>query len=282
MFSNSHLSTYAEIKAVKGISGKKLGVVVFDRHLDIRLREEGISSEILPLVRAINSSFDRLEQGFKTQREFTANAAHELRTPLAVLTARISKLDKADEADLLHKDVQALNRIISQLLKVSQLEAVSIGYDERVDLSAVAIETATYLGPVAIANGRSISVAGADNPVVVSGSAELMGHAIRNLVENALRHTPPQTTVAITVGVDGTISVSDEGPGIPEDDREKVFQRFWRAKRSETGAGLGLAIVEGIVRAHGGKTSVMDNINRDGVPCGAKFIVEMPVPVSGS
>jgi len=97
-----------------------------------------------------------------------------------------------------------------------------------------------------------------------------------------LRHTPTGTTVAITVGSSGTISVADEGPGIPMEDREKVFQRFWRAKRSDNGAGLGLSIVEGVVRAHGGTIRIEDNLDQHGRPCGAKFIIELPASVSGS
>jgi len=249
---------------------------------DIRLREDQLPSEILPLVRTINQAFERLEQGFQMQREFTANAAHELRTPLAVLTARIGKLSNKDESEPLRQDIRVMNRLVGQLLRVSQLEAISIGHDERVDLAKVAFEAATYLGPIAIENSRSISVAGAENPVLIPGNSELLGHAVRNLVENALKYTPQGTTVEITVSTEGVLSVSDQGPGIPDEHREKVFERFWRAERSERGAGLGLAIVEGIVRAHGGQVSIVDRLDQAGNPAGSKFIIDLSFSVSGS
>lgn len=247
---------------------------------DIRLREAGMPSEILPLIHAVNSAFSRLEEGFRLQREFTANAAHELRTPLAVLTARIGKLhDKADAAMLMN-DARLMNRIVGQLLKISQLEAISIGDDERADLSAIAVDATVYLGPVAIERNRSIAVIGASNPVFVMGNADLLGHAVRNLVENALEHTPEGTTATIAVSPDGSLAVTDAGAGIPDAARKKIFQRFWRSERSGNGAGLGLSIVERIVALHGGTIAVTDGADAEGNPLGAKFVMRFRRPVS--
>jgi signal transduction histidine kinase len=247
---------------------------------DIRLREEGMPAEIVPLIRAVNSAFNRLEEGFRLQRDFTASAAHELRTPLAILMARIGRLHDKQEAETLMKDARLMNRIVSQLLKISQLEAIRIGPEERADLSAVAVDAAVYLGPVAIERRRSIAVTGTEAPVMVRGNGDLLGHAVRNLVENALQHTPEGTTVTIAVTPEGTLSVSDDGPGIPPDLRRQIFERFWRADRSGPGAGLGLSIVDRIVRLHGGTVSVSDSADPDGKCRGATFTIRLPGAVS--
>lgn len=247
---------------------------------DIRLREEGMPAEILPLIHAVNSAFTRLEEGFRLQRDFTASAAHELRTPLAVLTARIGQLHDKAEAEKLMKDARLMNRIVGQLLRISQLEAVRIGLDERADLAALAVDEAAYLGPMAIERKRSIAVTGPEGPVWVKGSAEILGHAVRNLLENALQHTPEGTTVTVTVSPDGSLTVSDEGPGVPPDARDRIFQRFWRANRSGAGAGLGLSIVERIVKLHGGTISVNDSSELEESSRGATFSMRLPVVVS--
>jgi len=248
---------------------------------DIRLPERDIPAEILPLVRAVNSALGRLESGFKMQRKFTADAAHQLRTPLAILTARIGKLKDPDEAALLKADIRMMNRIVSQLLKVAQLEALTIRADERADLSAVCVEVVSYLGAYAIDQRKSISLVGAEEPVIVSGNAETLSQAIGNLVENALNYTPVGTVVEIRVGDDGKVTVRDHGGGIPPEQRELVFRRFWRANSDVDGAGLGLAIVSGIVRAHGGKIAIDDADPDDQGRRGAVFTMKLPLPGGG-
>jgi signal transduction histidine kinase len=178
------------------------------------------------------------------------------------------------------KDARLMNRIVGQLLRISQLEAVRIGLDERADLAALAVDEAAYLGPMAIERKRSIAVTGPEGPVWVKGSAEILGHAVRNLLENALQHTPEGTTVTVTVSPDGSLTVSDEGPGVPPDARDRIFQRFWRANRSGAGAGLGLSIVERIVKLHGGTISVNDSSELEESSRGATFSMRLPVVVS--
>jgi len=120
---------------------------------------------------------------------------------------------------------------------------------------------------LALASGRSIALTGSERPVLITGNAEAISDALRNLVENALAHTRPETEVIVEVDSEGALSVLDSGPGIPLNDRPRIFDRFWRGKgaRSE-GAGLGLAIVMEIVRAHGASIAVSDR-----TPCGARF-----------
>ena len=142
---------------------------------------------------------------------------------------------------------------------------------DRADLRSVCAEVVEFMAPVAVAQGKNIAVVGAAHPVWVEGSGSALYRAIRNLVENAITHTAPGTTVEVVVGTDGTVVVSDEGAGIPEDQRELIFQRFWRGERRHTGStGLGLAIVARIVKAHGGKVDV-----RDGPTRGAVFAISL-------
>jgi len=120
---------------------------------------------------------------------------------------------------------------------------------------------------LALAAGRTIALIGADHPVTVIGNAAAITDALRNLIENALVHTPQGTEVLVELDPKGAISVQDSGPGIPAEDQQRIFERFWRGKGVRTdGAGLGLAIVMEIVRAHGASVMVSNRI-----PRGARF-----------
>jgi len=228
--------------------------------IDIRLSDANIPREIVPLIVAFNDVLDRLEKGFRLQQEFTSDAAHQLRTPLAILTARIDEFDRTEhwDAGRLKADARAMSRIVAQLLRSAQLESLNLRADERADLSAVCLEVATFMAPMAIAEKKSITLVGAEQPVICHGRAEAVYHAVMNLTENALVHTPPGTEVEIRVAEPPSISVRDRGPGIPAAFKERVFDRHWRADRKGTGAGLGLAIVSKIARIHGGTVRIED------------------------
>jgi signal transduction histidine kinase len=225
--------------------------------IDLRLPVANVPAEVRPLVLAINQALDRLEHGFRAQREFTADAAHELRTPLAVLRARIDTLADSGTASALRSDLENMTHVVNQLLAVAELEANVTGAMGTIDLHGVCSEVAASLAPIAIAQRKDIALVGADAPVHVRGNAPMLHRAIRNLAENALRHTPEGTSVEIGVSRDGAVSVSDEGPGVAPSERELIFRRFWRRDRARAdGAGLGLAIVSRIVEAHAGKIEV--------------------------
>jgi signal transduction histidine kinase len=212
--------------------------------------------EILPLVRATNSALDRLEQGLQQQREFNANAAHQLRTPLSVLLANLDNLKDPVVASHLRADLEHMSRVVSQLLLVAQLETLSVNLDEIVDLNDVVAEIGGNLAPLAIASAKSIELVRSDQPVVVRNSAFALRAALGNLIENAIRHTPNGTSVRLRVTDRPSIEVMDRGPGIPLEHRAKVFERFWRGDRSTAGAGLGLAIVDRIMKALQGSVFV--------------------------
>lgn len=227
--------------------------------LDVRLPTDDMPPEILPLVEAVNQALDRLEHGFLAQREFAANAAHEIRTPLAILRTRIETLPHGEASHALGRDVDNMSRVVGQLLDATELETAVVDPDAVADIHEVCVEVAEFIAPLALKQGKSIELMCADEPVLVKGNAEMIRRATRNLVENALHHTPQGTIIEIIVIADGSISVIDNGDGVPLADRESIFQRFWRrSPRTAGGAGLGLSIVEKIVKAHQGSVSVED------------------------
>jgi len=239
------------------LNASELAKKINPRRTDIRLPIEQMPKEILPLVQAVNQALDRLEAGFRVQREFTADAAHELRTPLTILRTRVDTLADRGTSKALHKDIEGMARIVNQLLDIAELETLSIDPLEKADLHAICAEVAEFAAPLALAQGKNIALSESDAAVWVNGNPEMLSRAIRNLVENAINYSPPGTTVEIVVEDSGMVRVLDEGPGIKEDERELIFQRFWRRDRRRTeGAGLGLSIVQRIADTHAATISV--------------------------
>jgi signal transduction histidine kinase len=253
------------------VRASRIASAIDPKRTDLRLPLAGLPRELLPLIVAVNEALDRLEKGMRLQQEFTADAAHELRTPLAILRARLETITDGRLKRELHDDIDSMSRIINQLLEVAELDAVVITQSEQTDLTSVGSEVVQAMAPLAVRQNRSVALTAAPEPVWVRGNAEMIRRAIRNLVENALRHTPPGTTVEVNVGRDGSLFVSDEGPGVPAAERELIFQRFWRRDRRRSGgAGLGLAIVRRIVDAHSGSIAVTN-----GAAGGAVFRIQL-------
>jgi signal transduction histidine kinase len=235
------------------VHASELAGSVDPARLDLRLPTDDLPLEIVPLVQAFNLALSRLERGFRSLREFTADAAHELRTPLSVLRLRVDTALAPADAELLRKDIDAMTHVVDQLLAAAELETAVVGAGETADLCDVGADVVALLAPIAVGQDKDIALAAPASPVLVNGSRLLLAQAVRNLAENAIAHTPAGTTVEIAVDPAGVVRVTDEGPGIPEDERDLIFRRFWRRDRAHTkGAGLGLAIVRRIVDAHGG------------------------------
>jgi signal transduction histidine kinase len=233
----------------------------------LRLPIEEIPREVLPLVLAVNEALDRLEEGFRIQRDFTADAAHELRTPLTILRTRLDLLKDEQIGQALRQDVEGMEHIISQLLDIAELDAFVVDPLEKADLRAVTAEIAEFVAPLALAQGKDVALLGATEPVWVKANPEMLSRAIRNLAENAINHTAPGTTVEFVIEDNGTVSVIDHGPGVAEEERKFIFQRFWRRDRRKAGStGLGLSIVQRIAELHAATITVE---NRR--PNGARF-----------
>jgi signal transduction histidine kinase len=176
----------------------------------------------------------------------------------------------------LGRDVENMSRVVSQLLDATELETAVVDPEAVADLHNVCVEVAEFIAPLALKRGKSVELTCADEPVLVKGNEEMIRRATRNVVENALHHTPEGTAIEIIVGSEGSISVIDNGDGVPLADRESIFQRFWRrSSRVGGGAGLGLSIVRKIVEAHSGSIAV-----EDGPDHGAKFIMCFPLSSS--
>jgi signal transduction histidine kinase len=226
--------------------------------VSMRLSESGLPRDVHALVSAVNRGLDRLETAFDAQRRFIVDAAHELRTPVAVLKAHVAILSKFKGHAELVDEISSLERLVNQLLDVARLDVLQLGADNVADLTSVATEVASHLGPTAIGNGRSIEVVAPNEPVRIKGASDYLFRALRNIVENALRYTPEGTTVSIVVANPPAISVIDQGPGVPPDQRHAIFRRFWQGDRGSNkgGAGLGMDIAARTVVAHGGIMSV--------------------------
>jgi signal transduction histidine kinase len=226
---------------------------------DVRLPEQAMPAEIVPLVHAVNQAFDRLEAGFRAQRDFTADMAHELRTPLAIMRARVDSLEPGPVRDALRTDLVNMTRTVSQVLDIAELESFVVG-DAKADLHAVCAEAVGFMAPLAVDMSKTISLTGAEGPVWVRGHAEALFRAVRNLVDNAIRHTPGGGSIEVHVSADGVVRVIDDGPGVPEAERDSIFRRFWRRDRTQAESrGLGLAIVARVAETHDGSVTV-DNL----------------------
>lgn len=217
--------------------------------------------EILPLVSALNNLFSRLDQAMEHERRFTADAAHELRTPLAALRVQAQVALRAQgDAERRHAIEQAMagvdraTRLVEQLLTLARLdpEAARAGH-QPVELRAAAAQVLADLAPEAVAKQIDLSLAEGE-PTMVLGNAAMLAMAIRNLVDNAVRYTPAGGRVTIAVHRETrrvALEVSDNGPGIPPGERGQVLERFYRGLgTNQSGSGLGLSIVRRVVELH--------------------------------
>lgn len=226
--------------------------------LDVRLTDPRLPLEVRPLAEAVNVALDRLTDSLRMQRDFTADAAHELRTPITVARVRAGEIADAALRDALIGDLDSLTRTVGYLLDIAEMDSFDTLPLERVDLSQLARESIAGIAPLVFRGGKSIALHDADEPVVILAQPQFIARALGALLENAVKHTPAGTRIDVRLGPT-SLSVTDDGPGIPQAEQDEVFRRFWRRDRSSAvGAGLGLAIVQRVAEIHGGRV-VLDS-----------------------
>jgi two-component system, OmpR family, sensor histidine kinase TctE len=214
-----------------------------------RLSEDRAPREIAPLVRAVNGALRRLDEDHERQRRFIASASHELRTPIAVLQSKVES-SESEAVRGLGGDIHRVAVLTDQLLDLERLG--NGGHVEQVDLTALARSVVGDLAPLAIACGRSIEVRVVQSGTC-TGDAAALERVVTNLVRNAMDHGGHHVIVRVT----GTgFEVEDDGPGIPPEERERVFEPFYRLRPRSTGSGLGLNLVQQVIARHGGQVAI--------------------------
>ena len=230
------------------------------------------------MLEALDAARGETEAMLERQREFVADASHELRTPLTSVLANLDLLaeeldgEQAETARAALRSTRRMRRLVADLLLLARADANRVTPRRPTDLSGVLIEAIAELEPVS--EGHELTIE--PQPVLVEGAGDELHRLILNLVENAIRHTPPGTRVRASTALrdgEAVLVVQDDGPGIPEELRARVFERFVRGGREGgRGSGLGLAIVRAVTESHGGTISI--ETPRGG---GTRFVIRLPL-----
>ena len=239
--------------------------------LQQRLPIDGVPAEIRPLVEAVNDALSRIDASASRMRRYTANAAHELRTPLAIMRARLEDTEEPSFKSDLMRDASHLQAIVEQMLIAARLTEHQASLDQQVDLVKTIRQIVSDYLPLVIECSRKIGFE-TDAPVIMtSGNQRAIECIVANLIDNALRTEPENGTIVVRVGADATVEVIDHGEGVALADREKIFEPFWRKSDAHPGTGLGLAIAKELMDKHGGRIWVEET--RGG---GATFKLSFP------
>jgi signal transduction histidine kinase len=246
------------------------------------LPADRLPEEVAPLVASLNGLLARLEKSFGLQLRFAADAAHELRTPLTALGLQIQLLERAKtEAEhagavaRLREGVKRATRLVEQLLVMARLEPDAADQPaDRVELGALANSVATDFTPLAESRGVTLDV-DAEEEVATLGSEDALRILLSNLVDNAIRYAIPGGSIVVRVSSaagDSTLEVADDGPGIPESERPRVFDRFYRVAGTEQpGSGLGLAIVRQVADLHRARVELGAGLGGAGLAVRVRF-----------
>ena len=243
----------------RSISAERLGE---------RLPVENAADELGHLALTFNETFGRLERSFDQLRRFTADASHELRTPLTALRSvgEVGLQERPDDklfaevVGSMLEEVDRLTRLVDTLLALSRADAGQVRLaHEPIDLSALASNVVQHLNDLAEEKGQRLTVE-TGGPVEARGDWLVLRQAVVNVLDNAIKHSPGGSPIGVSVGHDGEwgwIAVADEGPGIAAEDRERVFERFYRVdkarSREQGGTGLGLSLAKWAVESHHGR-----------------------------
>lgn len=247
------------------------------------LRLPEVPDELRPLVTALDALLARLAEALEAQRAFTADAAHELRTPLAALQLQAQMVERSrnegerqQALDRLKGGLHRATHVVEQLLTLARQEGASRPPRTVVDLRAAAAMVMGERAPLALERGIDLGLVAGEGVIAVSGDEGALHILVANLVDNALRFTPEggRVDVGLGQGADGAwLEVTDSGPGISEAERERVFDRFYRgaAGTDVPGSGLGLAIVQRIARRHGARVEMADGPEGKGLKVRVSF-----------
>ena len=223
-----------------------------------RLPEVGIPREVMPLVNAINGALQRLDEGHERHQRFILDAAHELRTPVAILQTRVETIVDGPIRNRLLSDAGRIAALAEQLLDLQRLDVGNTHFAS-IDLVEICRNVAADMAPLAIAQGYELSLETGLDHLVIQGDAGALQRVVFNIVQNAIEHAGGKGNITIRIDRSAVIEVTDEGPGIPAAERDRIFEPFHRLHPHEHGAGLGLNLVKEIMQRHGGHVVVSDN-----------------------
>jgi signal transduction histidine kinase len=215
--------------------------------------------EVEDLITALNGAIKRVRDASNREREFVLDAAHALRTPLAALKARLEISGSHSLGAALVEDIDELTRLAGQLLASAAAERLAVAPNSRVDLGAVTRSIAADMVPFALESGIEIEADTPSGSIIVVADPDAVAHALRNLVDNAIKVSPSNGVVRLVVDSNRRVSVMDQGPGVDPARRSEIVKRFSRRTYGDgLGAGLGLSIVSRIMKAHGGGLVIDD------------------------
>jgi two-component system sensor histidine kinase QseC len=236
--------------------------------LSARLSVKGLPDEVRPLVDAVNGALERLGHAYAAERRLTADAAHQLRTPITVLDLRLQRASLGGQIDwpTIEREMAQLRLLIDRLMDLARRDSVAQAVEspagpQTVNLARIVREAAAMVLPIAEKEGRSMIVEAPDS-IPFRGRADDLRDMVGNLLDNALAHGRGTVRIAVSRetsdrGQEVVVEVTDEGAGVPDELKEAMFERFCKAKQTTAGAGLGLAIVRQVARGHGGEASFL-------------------------
>jgi len=255
---------------VRAVAGEAARIDMNSLHQPLPLT--GVPAEIAPLVQAMNEALERLSASAARMRRYTANAAHELRTPLAIMRARLEDAEEPTFKSDLMRDASQLQAIVEQLLIASRLSEHQTAIDQDIDLAETVRQIVSDYLPLAIECDRKIEFESDEGAIVARGNRRAIECVVANLIDNGLRAEPVGGTLLVCVRDDGVVEVVDHGDGVSIADREMIFEPFWRKSETTPGTGLGLAIARELMEKLQGRVCV------DETPGGgATFRLQLPI-----
>ncbi|BBU63852.1 two-component sensor histidine kinase (plasmid) [Methylosinus sp. C49] len=223
-----------------------------------RLGVDDAPKEIAPFVEAVNDALGRLDAGVAAQRRFTANAAHELRTPIAIMRAHADNPDDAAFRCDMKRDIRRVQTIVEQLLATARFSIREAPADVDIDLGEAVLAIVADYTPLMIENGRRIAFEPPSTPTIARGDKWALECVVANLLDNALRAEPPGGVVDVRVLPSAIVEIADHGAGVSDADRDRIFEPFWRRDAKGHGTGLGLAISKTLAELMGGSISIVE------------------------